>query len=82
MLARILIAVISQEALALKMAELEAGAATAIAWSLSREITQPECRWIEQRLSCLRQYAGSGCPRIRTCGSTSTLHSIGPFLPS
>jgi hypothetical protein len=48
MLAHILIAVVIQAAVALKWRSWGAGAATATAWSVSREITQAEYRWIEQ----------------------------------
>lgn len=47
MIGHILLAVAIQAAIALPLRSWAAGAAAAAAWSLSREITQAEYRWIE-----------------------------------
>jgi hypothetical protein len=48
MIVHIIIALALQGAVAFVWGSWGAGAATAIAWSVSREITQAEYRWIEQ----------------------------------
>lgn len=48
MIVHILIALALQTLVALIWRSWGAGAATATAWSISREITQAEYRWIEQ----------------------------------
>ena len=48
MLAHILLALLIMVPLALFTRSWAAGAAAACAWSISREITQAEYRWIEQ----------------------------------
>ena len=47
MLEHILIAILIQLALALTLRSWASGAAAACAWSISRELTQAEYRWIE-----------------------------------
>src|SRR5688572_26530716 len=47
MIAHILMALLIQCAVALPLRNWFAGAAAAIAWTVSREITQAEYRWIE-----------------------------------
>ena len=48
MIGHIVLAVLIQLPIALLLRSWAAGAAAACAWSLSRELTQAEYRWIEQ----------------------------------
>ena len=48
MIGHIIPALLIQLAITLLLRSLPAGAATACVWSVSREITQAEYRWIEQ----------------------------------
>ncbi len=54
MLAHIILAILIQVPVAMFTRSWVAGAAAAFAWSLSREITQAEYRWIEHLGSGLR----------------------------
>ena len=54
MIQHILLAIVTQIAVAMALRSWAAGGAVASAWAISREITQAEYRWIEQFGSGLR----------------------------
>ena len=68
MLVHIILAVLIQAVTARLCRSWVAGAAVAGAWSLSREITQAEYRWIERYGDGLRANMRGGAGSTRACG--------------